>query len=538
MLVEPLPTSPEPPIEGSLRKLVLELSAERQSLADLLALASDWFWETDSKLRISELSGQFERAMGISPQRWLGRSMNDILAEETGAAPLPILAEMGSRRLFRDLRCAVDAVDGYRHLSLSGTPLVDAAGRFCGYRGTGRDVTSGVEAERRAATLHERFAEAIESVPASLLLCDPEDRIVICNSATRRYFPHVGHLLVPGTRFEDLVRAQAESGQLSEVSGDVNVWVAARMERHRAAQSDMTRQHQDGRWIQIIERRTSDGGIIGIRIDITELKKREQALAEESARATAAAHELKRSNADLEQFAYVASHDLQEPLRMVASYCQLLQLRYDDKLGEDATEYIGFAVEGATRMKRLVKDLLAFSRVGRIGGSFEPLDMNEVVNAAIANLESAIAESGAQIERAVLPWITGERVQLVQLFQNLIGNAIKFRREVPPLIRITASEASGSLAQFTVEDNGIGIEADYVERVFLIFQRLHEREKYSGTGIGLAIAKKVIESHGGHIWIESTPGQGSRFYLTLPTVKEAGESAQNDARPVDQPQYS
>jgi signal transduction histidine kinase len=263
----------------------------------------------------------------------------------------------------------------------------------------------------------------------------------------------------------------------------------------------------------------------------TELKSKTVELEENAA-------ELKRSNAELEQFAYVASHDLQEPLRMVSSYCQLLQRRYGDKLDETAMEFIGFAVGGATRMQQLIKDLLAYSRVGRIGGSFEPLDMNEVVKGALTNLQGAIIDNGARIEYSALPWIIGEHVQLTQVFQNLIGNAIKFRREDSPVVRITARDAPGGMAQFTVEDNGIGINAEHLERAFVIFQRLHDREKYAGTGIGLAIAKKVVEFHGGRIWIDSTPGQGTRFHFTLPTADEAADTVQRDACAAEQRQYA
>src|SRR5437764_122506 len=302
-------------------------------------------------------------------------------------------------------------------------------------------------AEARIRALETVLAEerqrlligAIESLPASLLLCDPDDRIVVCNSATRRYFPRVQHLLIPGTRFEDLVRGQAESGALAGVGGDVSEWVAGRMMRHRAAESVMTRRHIDGSWVQIIERRTSDGGIIGIRVDVTELKQREEALAAEHARAQAYARELERSNSELEQFAYIASHDLQEPLRMVASYCQLLQRRYAGRLDKDADEFIEFAVEGARRMQRLINDLLGYSRVGRRGGGSESFAADEALDLALANLQGAIEENRAQIEREPLPTVVADRAQIVQLFQNLVGNAIKFRRDAPPAVRISAA---------------------------------------------------------------------------------------------------
>jgi PAS domain S-box-containing protein len=373
-------------------------------------------------------------------------------------------------------------------------------------------------AEGREAAIHRRFAEAIEHIPSSLMLFDPDDRIVICNSATRKYFPTAGHLLVPGVAYEDLLRAHVTSGYVEGVGDNVEEWIQDRLKSHRAANSSITRAYRDGDWSQIIERRTSDGGIIAVRIDITALKHHEQELNRQAQEIAEHAREVERSNAELEQFAYVASHDLQEPLRMVASYCQLLQRRYKDKLDEAANEFIGFAVEGASRMQRLINDLLAYSRIGRKGGDPAPLEFSEAVKTALANLEGAIADSGAEIDVGPMPRVVGVPMQLAQLMQNLIGNAIKFRRaEVPPVISVSAIEEDGAW-HIAVADNGIGIEPQYLERVFLIFQRLHERNKYPGTGIGLAIAKKVIECHGGRIWIESTPNRGSRFHFTLPSA--------------------
>jgi light-regulated signal transduction histidine kinase (bacteriophytochrome) len=292
------------------------------------------------------------------------------------------------------------------------------------------------------------------------------------------------------------------------------------VERHRAANTDVIGGLPDGRWIQVIERPTTDGGVIGIRMNITAMKQKEAELEETTRQLEEHGRELKRSNTELEQFAYVASHDLQEPLRMVGSYCQLLKRRYAGKLDTDADDFIGFAVEGASRMQRLINDLLSYSRVGHRGEAFAPLQAGDIVRAALGNLEGAITDAGAVVDVGDLPEINGDRTQLVQLFQNLIGNAIKFRRDEAPVVRISAAQ-KGEFAQFTVEDNGIGIEREYVEKIFLIFQRLHDREKYSGTGIGLAIVKKVVEHHGGKVWIDSTPGQGSRFEFTLPLIQRS-----------------
>jgi signal transduction histidine kinase len=225
--------------------------------------------------------------------------------------------------------------------------------------------------------------------------------------------------------------------------------------------------------------------------------------------------ELARSNRDLEQFAYVASHDLQEPLRMVATYSQLLAERYRGKLDADADKYIQYAVDGALRMQKLVQDLLAFSRVGRMGLALQNVDTNVVLEVALKNLEAAIQESGAVIEHVQLPVAMADSSQLVQVFQNLIGNAIKFRGSETPLIRV-AAEAPGKEWIFSVADNGIGILAEHRENVFVIFRRLHTRAEYSGNGIGLSICKKIIEQHGGRIWVESEPGHGCNFQFTLP----------------------
>jgi signal transduction histidine kinase len=237
--------------------------------------------------------------------------------------------------------------------------------------------------------------------------------------------------------------------------------------------------------------------------------------------------DLARSNRDLEQFAYVASHDMQEPLRMVATYTQLLAERYQGKLDSDADKYIHYAIDGALRMQKLVQDLLAFSRMGRQGLALQSTDCDAVLQAALENLEAAIQESGAVVEHAQLPVVMADSSQLVQVFQNLIGNAIKFRGTQPPLIRVSA-EARGKEWIFSVADNGIGIAAEHAENVFVIFRRLHTRAEYPGSGIGLSICKKIIEQHGGRIWVESAPGCGSTFKFTLPVKASTGQGERTE----------
>jgi light-regulated signal transduction histidine kinase (bacteriophytochrome) len=256
-------------------------------------------------------------------------------------------------------------------------------------------------------------------------------------------------------------------------------------------------------------------GIGGLLIAMNGLGKQVRAREIADAALEKTVDELKRSNRELEQFAYVASHDLQEPLRQVRAYVGLIRERHGDKLDGKAGQYFEFVDQGAERMSGLVSGLLAYSRVGAPGTQREAVPSQQAVDAALGNLQAAIAESQAQVTCDELPTVMAEPTQLTQLFQNLIGNAIKFRREgVPPDIRVGGCP-EGPIWLFWIKDNGIGIDPQYYEKIFLIFQRLHGRGQYAGTGIGLAICKKIVEQHGGRIWVESEPGGGSTFYFTL-----------------------
>jgi PAS domain S-box-containing protein len=255
-----------------------------------------------------------------------------------------------------------------------------------------------------------------------------------------------------------------------------------------------------------------DGSVLGyqgIIRDVTRQKKDEQALKTQ-------AKELQRSNADLEQFAFVASHDLQEPLRNVTACVQLLQKRCKGELGTETEQFMGFALDSVTRMRDLINDLLTYSRVGTQGRPFEPTNCEEVLYHVKANLASAIARTGAVVTRDPLPVVSGDPTQLVQVFQNLIANAIKFHGNGrAPKVHITAVENEHQWT-FSVKDNGIGIEPQHLDRIFTVFQRLHRKTEYEGTGIGLAIVKKIVNRHRGEVWVESEPGTGSSFYFTLP----------------------
>jgi PAS domain S-box-containing protein len=272
--------------------------------------------------------------------------------------------------------------------------------------------------------------------------------------------------------------------------------------------------------------------IHGVAFDITELKTAEAQLKkahdelevrvqERTAELATANKELASSNAELEQFAYVASHDLQEPLRMITSFTQLLVSRYRGNLDTDADEFIHFIADGAKRMSSLINDLLEYSRVGTRGRPLSPTDCSTVFELACNNLRVAIEEAGATITSDPLPKVMGDEIQLLQLFQNLIGNAVKFRGEQPVKVHVGVEPHKGNWL-FRISDNGIGIEPQHAERIFIIFQRLHNRLQYPGTGIGLAICKKIVERHGGRIWVESEPGAGATFCFLLQGIRKRG----------------
>ena len=299
-------------------------------------------------------------------------------------------------------------------------------------------------------------------------------------------------------------------------------------ERHRAQlerrepffdfEMERASPHGDSVWLSLSGEPVFDEerrfrGYRGVGTDITERKRAQGVL-------RAAYDDLARSNAELQQFAYVASHDLQEPLRMIGSYTQLLERRYADKLDRDAREFMGFIVDGATRMKQLIEDLLAYSRVGTRGKELRPVQAQAVLDKALANLRASLEQSAATVTHDPLTEVSADDTQLAQLLQNLIANAIKFRKkDEAPRIHVGAEDA-GDEWRFSVADNGIGIEPQYFDRIFMVFQRLHTRDEYPGTGIGLAICKKVVERHGGRIWAESAPGRGSKFYFTLPKIQK------------------
>jgi PAS domain S-box-containing protein len=385
----------------------------------------------------------------------------------------------------------------------------DVDGEVTGYIGTITDITQGKEAKAELAESEARFRTIFDNINDAIFIHDMDSGAILW--VNRRMLEMYG--------FDD--DREIVGGFVENLSAGIppydlaaaRVWCAKAMTEPQVFQWHA--RTRDGRlfWVEVSMRRALlDGGkerfLVVVR-DISERKLAEQALEERST-------ELERSNADLEQFAYVASHDLREPLRMVGSYVALLDRRYGDKIDKDGKEFIAFAREGALRMDRLVHDLLEFSRVGRLADPLGPVELDLVLASVLKVLRRLTAEARAEVTVPTpLPQVTGAANELFLLFQNLISNAIKFRSpDRNPEITVSA-ERVGERWRIAVSDNGIGIEEAYFDRIFKIFQRLHTRDKYDGTGIGLSICKKVVEHHGGQIWVESELGRGTTFFFTL-----------------------
>jgi PAS domain S-box-containing protein len=360
--------------------------------------------------------------------------------------------------------------------------------------------------ERRR--LEERFRQVVEAAPNAMVMVGSDGKIVLVNAQTEKLFGYPRGELV-GQSIEMLVpvRFRPEHPRSrSAYYGDMK-------SRPMGTGRELFALRKDGSEFPVEiglnpVRTPEDVFVLSAIVDITERKRAEQELLRKT-------DELARSNRDLEQFAYVASHDLQEPLRAVAGSLQLLQHRYKGQIDARADEFIGHAVDGAARMQALIEDLLTYSRVGRSDDARAPTDCGQILDQALKSLGVVIEETGARVKRAALPVVMAFPTQLTLLFQNLVGNAIKFRhRERPALIEIGARR-QGDAWHIWVKDNGIGIEPQYFERIFLVFQRLHTRAEYPGTGIGLALCKRIVEQHGGRIWVESEPDMGATFFFTL-----------------------
>ncbi len=384
-----------------------------------------------------------------------------------------------------------------------------------------RDISVRKDAEKHLAQMEGRYRGLLEAAPDAMVVVNQAGEIVLLNVQAEKQF---------GYRRDELV------GQ--KVKNIIPEGFAERLLADALRSAEDALAQQIGTGIELNGRR-KDGSGFPIEIMLSPLESSEgilvtAAVRDITKRKRAEAHllqkveELNRSNEELEQFAYIASHDLQEPLRMVASYTQLLSRRYKGKLDSDADEFISFAVDGASRMERLIKDLLAYSRVGTETKDLLDTSSEEALQQALINLRGAVEESGAQVTHDPLPIVVADEMQLIQLFQNLVGNAIKYQNPGIPRVHISAARDSEKRWKFSVQDNGLGIDSQYFEKIFGMFQRLHKREEFEGTGVGLAICKKIVERHGGSISVESQLGHGSTFCFAL------GESEKSPSKPSEE----
>jgi PAS domain S-box-containing protein len=393
--------------------------------------------------------------------------------------------------------------DGSRFLaSIVFKALRDSTGNLCGYSEFSHDLSESQESEAK-------YRGLLEAAPDAMVVVDQCGEIVLVNVQAEKRFGYGRDELV-GQKLQNIIPEGFAERLLADGLRSVEAALAQQM----------------GGGIELVGRR-KDGSEFPIEIMLSPLKNPEGILITTAIRDITARREadekmskmmreLKRSNDELQQFANVASHDLQEPLRMVASYTQLLGQRYKGRLDSDADEFIAFAVDGSNRMQRLIQDLLAYSRAGENGKPLTDVSSEKALKEALANLRATIEESGAIVTHEELPSLMIDNLLLTQVFQNLIGNAIKYRSPKVPHVEIAATKSDVNEWMFSVRDNGLGIDPQYFERIFIIFQRLHGREDFKGTGIGLAICKKIVDQLGGRIWVESVLGKGSTFYFTLP----------------------
>jgi PAS domain S-box-containing protein len=455
-----------------------------------------------------------ERLTGFPTGRAIGEGLAELLAEEEGALGDPYLYEVATR----GGECGLwlrreNGSHFWAKLSAVSVPGTDPEAG--GFTIVFRDATALKLAQdelERSRSLYE----GILAIASDAVVCvDDTQRIFFFNEGAERIFGFTPQEVL-GQPLEILIPDRFRSPHAAHVDAFGKSAVVSRVMGDRGQISGVRKSGEEFPAEASISKLDVGGRRIYTAVlrDVTDRRLGEEALARQ-------AEELARSNAELEQFAYVASHDLQEPLRMVASYTQLLARRYGDKLDADAVEFIGFAVDGVKRMQALINDLLAFSRVGTRGGEFAPTSLESVLEKVLIALGPTIEETDAKITHDPLPVVHGDPNQIFQLLQNLVQNGIKFHvSDRRPHVHIGAGDA-GSHWHFTVQDDGIGIAPEFQDRIFIIFQRLHSRSEFPGTGIGLAICKKIVERHGGRIWVESQVGEGSTFHFTLPKDREA-----------------
>ena len=482
----------------------------------LLEAAPDAMVVVNQSGEIVLLNLQAEKRFGYRRDELLGQQVTSIIREGFAERLIADALRSAEDALAQQIGTGIE-LNGRRKdgsefpIEIMLSPLKSAEGILV--TAAIRDISVRKKAEKHLAQMEGRYRGLLEAAPDAMVVVNQAGEIVLLNVQAEKQFGYKRDELL-GQKVKNLI----PEGFAERIVAD-----ALRSAEDALAQ-------QIGTGIELIGRRkngsefplelmlspleSAEGILVTAAIrDITTRKKGEADLLNKM-------EELNRSNEELGQFAYIASHDLQEPLRMVASYTQLLSRRYKGKLDSDADEFIAFAVDGAGRMQRLIQDLLTYSRVGTKGQDLLETSSEEALQHALTNLRGAIEASGALVTHDPLPIVAADEMQLIQLFQNLVGNAIKYQSPGVPKVHISAIQNGGKKWIFSVKDNGLGIDPQYFEKIFGMFQRLHKREEFAGTGIGLAICKKIVERHGGSIAVESEPGKGSTFSFALAGIEE------------------
>ncbi len=516
IMLSPLESAEGTLVTAAIRNISVRKAADKHlaqmegRYRGLLEAAPDAMVVVNQGGEIVLLNVQAEKQFGYRRDELLGQKVTNIIpvgfAERLIADDLRSAEDALAQQIGMGIELTGRRKDGSDFpIELMLSPLESAEGTLV--TAAIRNISVRKNAERHLAQMEGRYRGLLEAAPDAMVVVNQNGEIVLLNLQAEKQF---------GYRRNELL------GQ--KVTNIIPEGFAERLIADDLRSAEDALAQQIGTGIELHGRRKDAsefpielmlsplGGADGILVtaairDITTRKTAEANLLQK-------VEELNRSNEELGQFAYVASHDLQEPLRMVASYTQLLSRRYKGKLDSDADEFIAFAVDGAGRMQRLIQDLLAYSRVGTKGKDLRATSSEVALQQSLINLRSSIESSGALVTHDPLPSVMADEMQLVQLFQNLVGNAIKYQNPGIPRVHVSATNG-GNKWSFAVKDNGLGIDPQYFERIFGMFQRLHKREEFAGTGIGLAICKKIVERHGGNISVESQPGKGSTFRFAL-----------------------
>jgi PAS domain S-box-containing protein len=477
----------------------------------LLEAAPDAMVVVNQAGEIVLLNVRAEKEFGYSRDELVGQKVKNLIPEGFAERLISDGTRTAAEALAQQIGTGIELIgrrkDGTQFpIELMLSPLESAEGILV--TAAIRDISVRKDAEKHLARMEGRYRGLLEAAPDAMVVVNPGGEIVLLNVQAEKQFGYSRDELV-GQKVKNII----PEGFAERLVADALRSAEDALAQQIGTGIELTARRKNGSnfpiELMLSPLESAEGILVTAAIrDITTRKKAEANLLNK-------VEELNRSNEELGQFAYIASHDLQEPLRMVASYTQLLSRRYKGKLDADADEFIAFAVDGASRMQRLIQDLLAYSRVGTKGKDLLDTSGEEALQQALINLRGAIEEKGALVTHDPLPTVLADEVQLVQLFQNLVGNAIKYQRPGIPKVHISAARNGGNKWTFSVKDNGLGIDPQYFEKIFGMFQRLHKREEFAGTGIGLAICKKIVERHNSSISVESEPGQGSTFRFAL-----------------------